>query len=56
MLDLNLVYKPGSELSIVDTLSRPPSPRVFDDDVAAECKEQVHHFIQSVVSIDYIIW
>lgn len=39
MLDLNLVYKPGSEPSIVDTLSRPPSPRVFDDDVAAECKD-----------------
>ncbi len=50
--DLRLVYKPGRELFIADTLSRAPSPRLFDDDVTAECEEQVHHVIQSVVPVD----
>lgn len=50
--DFSLVYKPGRELFIADTLSRAPSPRLFDDDVTAECEEQVHHVIQSVVPVD----
>ena len=46
--DFHLVYKPGKELFIADTLSRAPSPRLFKDDVAAECEEQVHHVVNSV--------
>jgi hypothetical protein len=49
--DFSLVYKPGRELFIADTLSRAPSPRLFNDDVTAECEEQVHHVIQSAVPI-----
>ena len=46
--DFQVVYKPGKELFIADTLSRAPSPRLFDDDVTADFEEQVHHVITSI--------
>lgn len=46
--DFQVVYKPRKELFIADTLSRAPSPRLFDDDVTADCEEQVHHVIASI--------
>ena len=33
--DFKLIYKPGKEFFIADTLSRAPSPSLFDDDVPA---------------------
>lgn len=50
--DFQLVYKPGKELFIADTLSRAPSPRVYSDDVTTECEEQVHHVINSVAPME----
>jgi hypothetical protein len=47
--DFQVVYKPGKELFIADTLSRAPSPHLYDDDATADCEEQVHHVLTSIV-------
>ena len=47
--DFRLVYKPGKELYIADTLSRAPSPRLFLDDVTQNCEEQVHVILDTVI-------
>ncbi len=43
-----LVYKPGKDLFIADTLSRAPAPRLFVDDVTQD--SEVHHVLYSVLS------
>jgi hypothetical protein len=48
--DFRLVYKPGKELFIADTLSRAPSPRLFNDDVTQDSEDQVHHVLHSLVT------
>ncbi|XP_045023113.1 uncharacterized protein K02A2.6-like isoform X3 [Daphnia magna] len=48
--DFRLVYKPGKELFIADTLSRAPSPRLFTDDVTQDSEDQVHHVLHSLVT------
>jgi hypothetical protein len=48
--DCRLVYKPGKELFIADTLSRAPSPRLFTDDVTQDSEDQVHHVLHSLVT------
>jgi hypothetical protein len=40
--DFKLVYKPGKDLFIADTLIRAPSPHLFQDDTTQGCEEQVH--------------
>jgi hypothetical protein len=50
--DFKLVYKPGKELFIADTLSRAPSPRLFTDDVTQDCEEQVHAVLDLVIPHD----
>jgi hypothetical protein len=35
--DFQLLYKPGKELFVADTLSREPSPWVYDKDIIADC-------------------
>ena len=47
--DFQLTYKPGKELFIADTLSRAPSPRVYDDNATANYEEQVHHVINGLI-------
>ncbi|KZR98147.1 Uncharacterized protein APZ42_006567, partial [Daphnia magna] len=47
-----LVYKPGKELFIADTLSRAPSPLLFCDDVTQDCEEQVHAVLNLVIPED----
>jgi hypothetical protein len=39
----------AKELFIKDTLSCAPSPRFYDNDVTADCQEQVHHVLTRVV-------
>lgn len=48
--DFHIVYKPGKELLIADSISRAPSPSLFLDDATVKCEEQVHHLFQSVVT------
>ncbi|XP_045028011.1 uncharacterized protein LOC123471141 [Daphnia magna] len=50
--DFQLVYKPGKELFIADTLSRAPSPLLFCDDVTQDCEEQVHAVLNLVIPED----
>ncbi|XP_046640221.1 uncharacterized protein K02A2.6-like [Daphnia pulicaria] len=50
--DFQLVYKPGKELFIADTLSRAPSPRLFTDDVTQDCEEQVHAVLDLIIPHD----
>lgn len=47
--DFKLLYKPGKELFISDTLSRAPSPRLFQDEVTQGCEEQVHALLDLVI-------
>ena len=47
--DFKLVYKPGKDLFIADTLSRAPSPNLFNDDVTQGCEEQVHAVLDLVI-------
>lgn len=47
--DFKLVYKPGEDLFIADTLSRAPSPTLFNDDVTQGCEEQVHAVLDLVI-------
>ena len=47
--DFKLVYKPGKELFIADTLSRAPSPRLFQDDLTQGCEEQVHATLDRII-------
>ena len=47
--DFKLVYKPGKDLFIADTLSRAPSPNLFNDDVTQGCEEQVHSVLDLVI-------
>jgi hypothetical protein len=47
--DFWIVYKPGKELFITETLSRAQSPRLYVDDVTANCEEQAHHVFTSIV-------
>jgi hypothetical protein len=46
--DFKLIYKPGKELFIADTLRRAPSPRLFTDDVTQDCEEQVRAVLDLV--------
>lgn len=50
--DFKLVYKPGKELFITDTLIRAPSPHLFCDDVTQDCEEQVHAVLNLVILED----
>jgi hypothetical protein len=50
--DFQLIYKPGKELFIADTLSRAPSPRVYEDNATANCEEQVHHVINGLILLE----
>lgn len=50
--DFQLVYKPGKELFIADTLSRTPSPQLFNDDATQGCEEQVHAVLDVVIPHD----
>jgi hypothetical protein len=43
------VYKPGKSLLIADTLSRAPSPNLFNDDVTQRSEEQVHAVLDQVI-------
>ena len=47
--DFKLIYKPGKELFIADTLSRAPSPTLFKDDVTQGCEEQVHAVLDFII-------
>ncbi len=47
--DFKLIYKPGKELFIADTLSRAPSPCLFQDDVTQHCEEQVHATLDRII-------
>jgi hypothetical protein len=47
--DFKLVYKPGNDLFIADTLSRAPSPTLFNDEVTQGCEEQVHAVLDLVI-------
>jgi hypothetical protein len=47
--DFKLVYKPGKDLFIADTLSRAPSPHLFQDDTTQGCEEQVHAVLDCVI-------
>ena len=47
--DFKLVYKPGKDLFIADTLSRAPSPNLFNDDVTQGCEEQVHAVLDLII-------
>ena len=49
--DFKLVYKPGKELFIADTLSRAPSPTLFLDDITQDCEEQVHAILDRVIPL-----
>lgn len=51
--DFRLVYKPGRELFIADTLSQAPSPRLFNDDVTQAGEEQVHAVLDLVIPREY---
>jgi hypothetical protein len=50
--DFKLIYKPGKELFIADTLSRAPSPSLFNDDVTKNCEEQVHAVLDLIIPHD----
>lgn len=47
--DFKLIYKPGKELFIADTLSRAPSPTLFNDDVTQGCEEQVRAVLDFII-------
>lgn len=47
--DFKLIYKPGKELYIADTLSRAPSSRLFLDDVTQNCEEQIHAVLDCII-------
>ena len=47
--DFTLIYKPGKELFIADTLSRAPSPSLYVDDSTQDCEDQVHVVLDSVI-------
>ncbi|XP_045024067.1 uncharacterized protein LOC116923346 [Daphnia magna] len=49
--DFCLVYKPGKELFIADTLSRAHLPVLFTDDAMEDCQEQVHAVLDHVISL-----
>ncbi|XP_046650516.1 uncharacterized protein K02A2.6-like [Daphnia pulicaria] len=46
--DFRLVYKPGKELFIADTLSRAHMPALFADNVTEGCQEQVHTVLDHI--------
>ncbi|XP_045034359.1 uncharacterized protein LOC123475560 [Daphnia magna] len=50
--DFKLIYQPGKELFIADTLSRAPSPSLFNDDVTQNCEEQVHAVLDLIIPHD----
>jgi hypothetical protein len=47
--DFRLVYKPGKELFIADTLSRAHLPALFADKVTKACQEQVHTVLDHII-------
>ena len=47
--DFILVYKPGRELFIADTLSRAPRPALYEEDPSQQSSEQVHAIVESVI-------
>lgn len=47
--DFQIVYKPGKELFIADTLSRAPLAEQFHDDVTQSCEEQVFSIAARIV-------
>ena len=49
--DFQLLYKPGKELFIADTLSRAPSTRLFQDDATQGCEEQVHATLDCIIPL-----
>lgn len=49
---ITLVYKPGKELFIADTLSRAPSSREFVDDVTQNSDEQVHALLSRIIPLE----
>ena len=49
--EFRLVYKPGKELFIADTLSRAPSSRVYETDVTQHCEDQVHSILDQIIPL-----
>ena len=49
--EFRLVYKPGKELYIADTLSRAPSSRLYETDVTQHCEDQVHSILDQVIPL-----
>jgi hypothetical protein len=49
--DFRLVYKPGKELFIADTLSRAHLPALFADNVTEGCQEQVHTVLDHIIPL-----
>jgi hypothetical protein len=47
--DFRLVYKPGKELFIADTLSRAHLPVLFADKVLEACQEQEHTVLDHII-------
>jgi len=47
--DFSLVYKPGRELYIADTLSRAHQSELYNSDPSENSEEQVHSVVQSVI-------
>ena len=49
--EFRVVYKPGRELFIADTLSRAPSSRLYETDVTQHCEDQVHSILDQVIPL-----
>ena len=47
--DFTLIYKPGKELFIADTLSRAASPSLYVDDSTLDCEDQLHVVLDSII-------